>query len=437
MLADPNTFDAACAELAYAYEHQPFYRSHLDRAGLRPADIRTPADWRRVPPTEKADFRRQFPAGVLARGFTLNRPGLLQTHSSGSTGDRLTSVLDMRMSRTRLENCFGVNPDFPASLMWQPRMRLCVYIPPNCTQVECANPNLGRAERMVAVAPGAKPRLTLPVYHDVMTTPDSMTRRAAEELLDYAPHLLIADPNYLAFLTRFMRRARMSVPVVPHVLTGYSRATGVMRRQIAGFFGPDTAIAEVIGMTEFSFAIAMECRERRLHLDTASYYAELLTDGRPTEPGERGELYLTSLGDVVSPHVRYRTGDFYRRLDADSNPACRCGSRFPVIRFEGRRTNIVCIDGVPAFTPADLDELIGDADWIDLYQLEQTGPTTCLFRFIPNERVDGRLCETLRDRLRERLGPAVDLRLESTHYIACERSGKFQPVIARDGRSGR
>jgi phenylacetate-CoA ligase len=436
MLDDPNAFDAARAELAYAYENQPFYKPHLDGIGLRPCDVRTPADWRRVRPTQKADFRRHFPAGVLARGVTLDRPGLLQTHSTGSTGERLTSILDLQLSRRRLEQCFAVNPDFPASLMWQYRQRLCVYIPPNCTQVECANPNLGREARMISVAPGAKPRLTLPVYHDVLTTPEEMTRRAAEELTDYAPHLLIADPNYLAFLTRFMRRAAMPPPAVPHILTGYSRATGVMRRQIARFFGASTAVAEVIGMTEFSFAIAMECRERRLHLDTASYYAELLTDGRPTEPGDMGELYLTSLGDTVSPHVRYRTGDFYRRLDADSNGGCGCGSRFPVVRFEGRRGCSLDLDGARPFTPGDLDELIGDAEWLDLYQLERLGPTTCLLRFIPNEQYGGQ-CEALRDRLRERLGPGIDLRLERTNYIACERSGKFRPMIAGDGGSER
>jgi phenylacetate-CoA ligase len=434
MLADPSGFDAACVELAYAYERLPFYKAHLDSVGLHPRDVRTPADWRRVRPTQKADYRRHFPAGVLATGVAPGQPGLLQTHSAGTTGERLTSILDLQLSRRRLERSLSVNPDFSPSLLWDYRKRLCVYIPPNCTQVECANPNLGREARMVSVAPGAKPRLTLPVYHDVLTTPETMTMRAAEELTEYQPHLLIADPTYLAFLTRFMRRADMPPPQVPHILTGYSRATAVARRQIASFFGPATAVAEVIGMSEFSFAVAMECRAQRLHLDTASYYAEVLTGERATEPGETGELYLTSLGDPVSPHVRYRTGDFYRLADSDT--ACPCGSRFPTLRFEGRAASMLRINGTAAITPADLDELIGDADWIDLYQLEQTSATTCTFRFMSNERYSGRHCETLRDRLIERLGPTIELRVARTNYIACERSGKFQPVIAGTNGSG-
>jgi phenylacetate-CoA ligase len=432
MLADPSGFDAARAELAYAYERQPFYKSHLDGAGLHPREIRTPADWDRVRPTQKADFRRHFPAGVLANGLTLAQPGLLQTQSSGTTGERLTSVLGLAVSRRRVESCFTINPAFAPGLLWEYRKRLCVYIPPNCTQVECANPNLGREARMVSVAPGAKPRLTLPVYHDVLTTPDSMTRRAADELASYQPHLLIADPNYLAFLTRFMRRANMPPPPLPCILTGYSRATKVARRQIASFFGPQTAMAETIGMTEFCLAVAMECRDGHLHLDTASYYAELLTGGRPTEPGELGELYLTSLGDTVSPHIRYRTGDLYRRLAPAAEAGCPCGSRFPALRFEGRRGNMLSVNGAVALTPADLDEVIGSADWLDLYQLEQTSVRTCLFRFIPNERDDGRQIATIRERLVERLAAAVDVRVERTNYIACERSGKFQPVVAHD-----
>ena len=429
MLQDPDTFEAARAELAYAYEHVPFYRAHLESGGLRPHQIHGPADWRRVRPTEKADYRRHFPAGVLARDVTLGQLGLLQTQSSGTTGERLTSIIGLETSRRRLENCFAINAGFPVGLMWEYRKRICLYIPPNCAQVECANPNLNMQARLSSLAPGAKPRLTLPVLHDVLTTPEAMTARAARELTEYRPHLLIADPNYLSFLTRYMRRAGMGAPRIEGILSGYSRATAVARRQIAAFFGPSTSFAETIGMTEFSLAVAMECRRQRLHLDTASYYAELLVDGRPAERGEIGELYLTSLGDRISPHIRYRTGDFYRRPETE----CDCGTRCPALVFEGRRANLLDIFGTVVMTPPDLDDIVGAADWVDVYQLVQTGPAACLFRFIANERDDVRRRDELRSRIQARLGPRVDLDVQRTNYIACERSGKYHPIVATNG----
>jgi phenylacetate-CoA ligase len=92
MSAFEASFAAAVAELARAYDSVPFYRPHLDAAGLRPGDIRGPADFRRVPATSKADYRRHFPAGVLVRGSTPADDFVFRSRSPGTTGDRLVTL---------------------------------------------------------------------------------------------------------------------------------------------------------------------------------------------------------------------------------------------------------------------------------------------------------------------------------------------------------
>lgn len=86
------SFAGAVDELAFAYQEVPFYAAHLDAAGLHPDDIRSPADFRRVPATSKADYRRHFPAGVLARGAKLGDEFTFRSHSSGTSGERLITV---------------------------------------------------------------------------------------------------------------------------------------------------------------------------------------------------------------------------------------------------------------------------------------------------------------------------------------------------------
>src|SRR5689334_3223928 len=86
------SFDGAMEEVALAYERVPFFRALMERAGLRPGDVRNPVDFRRIPATSKVDYRRNFPAGVLVKGASLNDPFVFRSQSSGTTGERLLTI---------------------------------------------------------------------------------------------------------------------------------------------------------------------------------------------------------------------------------------------------------------------------------------------------------------------------------------------------------
>jgi hypothetical protein len=59
--------------VAHAYESVPLYRKLFDLHRLHPRHIRGTADLELIPFTDKAEMRRQGPAGVLARGHDPER----------------------------------------------------------------------------------------------------------------------------------------------------------------------------------------------------------------------------------------------------------------------------------------------------------------------------------------------------------------------------
>src|SRR5262249_46520502 len=66
-----------------AYERVPFYRQSFDRAAVRPEQIRTLNDLRRLPCTRKSDLRDHYPFGLFAVPLT----EVVRLHaSSGTTG---------------------------------------------------------------------------------------------------------------------------------------------------------------------------------------------------------------------------------------------------------------------------------------------------------------------------------------------------------------
>lgn len=65
------------------YENVPFYKKALDNAGVKPEDIKTLADYQKVPFTVKTDLRDNYPYGL----FAVPQRDIVRIHgSSGTTG---------------------------------------------------------------------------------------------------------------------------------------------------------------------------------------------------------------------------------------------------------------------------------------------------------------------------------------------------------------
>ncbi|NBD08431.1 MULTISPECIES: phenylacetate--CoA ligase family protein [Corallococcus] len=416
-----STFERARREIQYAYEKVAFFRKHMDGAGLVPADIREPADLLRLPPTQKVDYRRSFPVGVIAAGYNLRSRHVLRFQSSGTEGERLVSVVFSYDLARRQATCLEINPRFEA--LWKPglRLRTCRYAAPNCSDVECSNPNSVMRDRLLADG-----TLVLPVYHDLLTTPPELASRALDEIAEYDPHFLFVDPTHFAFLIRQLRKAGRA----PHktrgfcINSGYTLCTRVARRQIQECFGPEVPVADMLGMSELGY-LGFECPEGKLHLNARDYHVEFIRDGRPAEPGELAELVLTTLEDKLSPHIRYATGDLYRF----SAERCPCGNPLPVVLAEGRAKNMLWRKEGTVLTPRELDALVGDAPWMDLYRMEQTHEDAFSFQFLRNERADAGLEAGLAERLRDAL-KTPHLKFAATQYLPSDRGGKFISCVS-------
>lgn len=100
--------------VAYAYERVPFYRKKYDEAGVKPSDIKTLDDIRKLPFTVKTDLRDNYPYGLLA----VDKKELKRIHASSGTSGKPTVVCytekDMDIWSdccARLAAAAGVNGD--------------------------------------------------------------------------------------------------------------------------------------------------------------------------------------------------------------------------------------------------------------------------------------------------------------------------------------
>src|SRR6058998_1858133 len=76
------------AAVAEVYARVPFFRESFDRMGVRPSDIRSLEDLRKLPFTRKSDLRDNYPFGLFAR--PLNE--VVRIHGSSGTRGKPTVV---------------------------------------------------------------------------------------------------------------------------------------------------------------------------------------------------------------------------------------------------------------------------------------------------------------------------------------------------------
>jgi phenylacetate-CoA ligase len=404
-------------EVQYAYDNVSHYKRKLDGLGIDPKSITSKVDIERLPYTEKVDYRKNFPMGVLAKGFALNHPMLVKTQSSGTTGERLTTVEIGMLLLQRAMCCTGINKGISVAFNKKDR-KICRYAAPNCSDVECANPNSVMEDRLLPDG-----TLVLPVYHDLMTTSPKMIDQAIEEILRYQPDLFYVDPTHFCFLLRHFKRKGVTPPVIP-VVTSYSAATRVSKRQIMAYYSQQDHFAELVSSSEMGW-FAMNCPHGNLHLNDDSFFFEFSQpDGQAAKAGEMAELCISSIDQGALPHMRYRTGDMVRY----SETPCACGSKNRTMVMEGRLTHFITKDGQPHLSAQGVDALIGAPDWLDVYQLEQMTATDFALKMIVNDDYSTGLEAPLMAAFEEAMGMDIKVMTSVVDYIATERSGKFQAV---------
>ncbi|WP_449241714.1 phenylacetate--CoA ligase family protein, partial [Desulfovibrio sp.] len=89
------------------YENVPFYRKRFEERGLKPGDIKSLADIRLLPFTEKQDLRNHYPFGL----FAVSRDNIVRIHSSSGTTGKATVVgytrRDIRNWSRLMGRCFA------------------------------------------------------------------------------------------------------------------------------------------------------------------------------------------------------------------------------------------------------------------------------------------------------------------------------------------
>lgn len=309
----------------------PFYKKMFKTIGLRPDDIKTLEDIRKIPFTNKSDLREGYPFGFLA--VPLNQINRIHT-TSGTTGKPTV----VAYTRHDLETW--------SELM--ARNFTMVGIKPGDIFQNAANYAFftgGMGIHMGAEKVGAA----------VIPSGTGNSRRQIEMIQDFGVNVLHCTPSYAMHLTEIaeeMHADLSSLKIGCFGAEAWSENTRHDLEQRMGIKAYDS-----YGMSElFGPGVAFECEEQDgLHIWHDSYLVEIIDPktGESLEPGNKGELVVTPLVKEAMPLLRYRTHDITMLME----DSCSCGRGQKVARFMGRSDDMLTIRGVNVF-PSQIENVL-------------------------------------------------------------------------------
>jgi phenylacetate-coenzyme A ligase PaaK-like adenylate-forming protein len=389
--------------IRHAGRHVPYYRRLFARAEFTPDQFQSLSDLRRIPITERGDIRSLPASEVCAEGLPIER--LRVVHTSGSTGTPVT------IRRTNMEENLLLGYRVRAAGeyglgLWTRRVQLD-YFSAHTLQAE-GRPRVW--ERL-----GILPRLLVD-----WTTPKEQIVKLVE---GFRADVLSGPPSVLSWLADEFTdedRRRMGFQLT---IMGAETSTALMRRQIERGYG--APLAELYGSHEVVFIAMQRPGGDDYRVCEEAVYFEVLKDGRPAEPGERGEVVVTALHSFAMPFIRYRLGDEVTLGD----PPDDARDPYLTIRsIDGRIIDrFVFADG-RVYHPYSLKEAFHDVEDVRSFQIVQTDPDRVLVRLVlyGNEREATNRIEA---GLREMLGADVAVQLEVTDSLQ-PAAGKFRPYVS-------
>ena len=303
--------------------------------GAAPGDIRTPADWARLPFLTKDELRDAYPFGLAC----VEPERVVRIHmSSGTTGNPV------------------LNPYTRADVeQWGAVMARCyVAAGVGARDVVQITPSFGLftggfgfhygAERigaMVVPIGAGRTSLQLQLMRDLGTT-------VLTDISTYPLRIL-----EVAREERFdLGSLRLRVAIL-----GSEMWSDDLRRLIERELNVTTF--DIIGMTETGGpGLGIDCPARAgIHVWEDHYFCEVVepATGRPCADGLEGELVVSTLTREGLPLIRYRTHDLTRVL---SREPCTCGrSHLRLDRLLGRTDDMVIFRGVN-FYPRQIESLL-------------------------------------------------------------------------------
>ncbi len=328
----------------HVYENVPYYRKMMDEKGVKPDDIRSTADLKKLPFLTKDDLREAYPYGLLA--VPLSDAVRIQS-TSGTTGKRVVAFYTQH-DIDLWDDCCA------RAIMAAGGTKDDVVHVSYGYGLFTGGPGLNGGSHKVG-------SLTLPMS-------SGNTDRQIQFMVDLGSTILCCTPSYAAFLAETIHEQGLQDQIsLKAGIFGAEAWSEEMRQDIQNKLG--IKAYDIYGLTEISGpGVSFECSEQTgMHVNEDHFIAEIIdpNTGEVLPDGQKGELVFTSITKEAFPLLRYRTRD----ICILSRKQCSCGrTHVKMTKPLGRSDDMLIVKGVNVF-PSQIETVLLNKGYPANYQI--------------------------------------------------------------------
>ncbi|HOP85462.1 MAG TPA: phenylacetate--CoA ligase [Syntrophorhabdaceae bacterium] len=394
----------------HAYNGSPHYRKKLDEADVKPKDIQSLDDIKKLPFTTSKDLQEGYPFPLLS----VPMEKVIRIHaSSGTTGKRKVlcyTAKDVDDWANMFARCYAY-----ADCTVEDRIQIAVGYGVWTAGWGFQNGCERFGAMSIPIGPGnidMQCQFLEDFGTTVMTCTASMGLLMAEEI---------------------DKRGLRGKIALKKLIFGSERSSDAMRKRISELSGVAyDQLFDIPGMTElYGPGTGLDCRYHTgIHYWADYYILEILNPEtlEPVPEGEVGEMVVTTLRKEAAPLIRYRTRDLTRLIPGE----CPCGSLMPRHdRIMGRSDDMFIFRAVNIY-PSHIDEIlskikeVGSEFQIILSRDQKSGKDNMLVKveraheLKPSDELDKQVRKKIEDAIKKQI--MVSCEVEIVDYGSLPRS---------------
>jgi len=392
----------------HAYRNVPYYREIMDKNKIKPEDIKSKEDLKKLPITDSATMKKNFRSGkALATNIEEYFPK--KSHSSGSTGSpiinyrgRVSRVISGALMK-RFHFWMGINSlNCKEVLLWgrpymaswiQKRIRSFRRYLNNITQFDTHGWDTEDYLKCLTLIKKTKPDL----------------------IRGYAASI---------FLLGKIAKEHNIYDVKPKsVCTTAQTLFPEQRKVIEESF--KTKVYDQYGGSECHM-IACECdTHESYHIQDEHVIVELLESKE--FPSGIKKIIITDLDNYAQPFIRYENGDLAETMSTK----CSCGRGLSTLKsIIGRTQDIIRTKNGHFFSMHPFTGLFLNFDGIDHFQIIQKTKESILIKIVKNNNLIGKDLKIIKTKLNNLLKDSLSYSIEFVDHIPKDISGKHKIVIS-------
>jgi phenylacetate-CoA ligase len=331
-------------QVAYLATHSAYYRAMFDAEGIAPESIRTIADLKRLPFTEKKDLQLRN-----AEFLCCPREDIIDfVTTSGTLGDPVTfgcteeDLQRLAYNEQKSFACAGITKNSVVQLMTTLDKRFMA----------------GMAYFLGLRALGA----------GVIRVGNGIPELQWDTIQRLHPDAIMCVPSFILRLIEYAQAHRIDyrncsvkrIIGIGEGLRNQDFSLNILGQRIHDLW-PEVQLFATYSSTEMG-ATFSEC-EHGLggHVHPELIIVEIIgEDGKEVPDGQVGEVVVTTLGVKGMPLLRFRTGDMAAKI-VDQ---CACGRwSYRLTPLVGRKNNMLKLKGTTIYPPA-INDVLASVDYV-------------------------------------------------------------------------